>query len=326
MSDLISVIIPVYNVEPYLDACIKSVVDQTYPNLEIILIDDGSQDQCPAICDAWKLRDERIRVCHQRNGGLSAARNAGIELAKGAFLAFVDSDDTVHPQLYETLYHTILQTQADIAMCDYVCSDTPVETWPSIPLEKAVQIINRDEIFHSITVEYVVAWNKLYHRSLYEKIRYPEGRFHEDEFAAHRILWNTRRLAWVHYPMYGYLQRKGSIIQKNTLAKWWDALEAFRERVDFCAEHKRKDLAIYSADTYLSYCEKLCLQYKGIPADLWQKLIKEIQSDSQRWRRILTFSQKLRFHWLVEDTEHYFQKVKNYRGFLELVRPNKAVD
>lgn len=326
MTDLISAIIPVYNVEAYLDACIESVVNQTYQDIEIILIDDGSQDQCPEICDAWAIRDKRIRVHHQKNAGLSAARNAGIKMAKGSFLSFVDSDDTVHPQFYETLYRMALQTNANIIMCDYVCTDVPVIEWEPVPSEKNVQIIDRDEIFHSITVEYVVAWNKLYRRELFEKTCYPIKRFHEDEFVAHRLLWDAPQVVWIKYSMYGYLQREGSIIQKNTFAKFQDALDAFQDRVDFCIEHNRKDLALYSVDTYLSYCEKLYLQRKTMPLPLWKNLLKEIQIDTKEWGDILTFSQKLRFHWLISDTKNYFQKVKNYQKFRKLIRPINNVD
>ena len=116
---LICVIVPIYKVEAYLDRCICSIVEQTYQNLEILLIDDGSPDRCPELCDAWAQRDPRIRVIHKKNGGLSDARNAGIEVAKGEWLSFVDSDDYIMPQMYQRLLSVCLENQADIAVSSF---------------------------------------------------------------------------------------------------------------------------------------------------------------------------------------------------------------
>ena len=119
MEELISVIVPIYKVEHYLPKCIDSIIHQTYQNLEIILVDDGSPDNCPEICDEYAKRDKRIKVVHQENGGLSAARNSGVEMANGEFLCFVDSDDYIHPKMYEILYKNLKKFKADISICDY---------------------------------------------------------------------------------------------------------------------------------------------------------------------------------------------------------------
>ena len=122
MSDKISVIVPVYKVEKYLNRCVQSIASQTYENLEIILVDDGSPDNCGVLCDEWVQKDSRIKVVHKENGGLSSARNAGVAVATGAYVGFVDSDDYIHPQMYEKLYEALVENGADISICgcDYV--------------------------------------------------------------------------------------------------------------------------------------------------------------------------------------------------------------
>ena len=122
-DELITVIVPVYKVEKYLDRCVQSIVDQTYTNLEIILVDDGSPDNCPKMCDEWAKKDKRIKVIHKQNGGLSDARNAGLEKAKGKYVGFVDSDDYISPIMYEKLYKCIIDNQADMAMCGFSTVD-----------------------------------------------------------------------------------------------------------------------------------------------------------------------------------------------------------
>ena len=124
--DLISVIVPVYKVEAYLDRCVQSIVDQTYTNLEIILVDDGSPDRCPQMCDEWAKRDARIRVIHKPNGGGAQARNVGLERASGEYIAFVDSDDYLLPGMYEALLCALMQTNCDIAECDYYVVNSDV--------------------------------------------------------------------------------------------------------------------------------------------------------------------------------------------------------
>ena len=140
MQDLISVIVPVYKVEKYLKRCVDSILAQTYPCLEVILVDDGSPDGCPAICDEYAREDRRVRVIHKENGGLSDARNAGIDAAKGKFLGFVDSDDYVHPRFYELLLQALKEEGADIAGCDVkkVCETEKIKETEKQPVQRAV--------------------------------------------------------------------------------------------------------------------------------------------------------------------------------------------
>ena len=132
MYDLISVIIPIYRVELYLKECIDSVLNQTYKNMEIILVDDGSDDNCPNICDAYKKKDSRIQVIHKKNGGLSDARNAGIEIAKGEYICFIDSDDVIHPSFLQILYEDLIETGSDMSICHYEKVDKIPEIYKTI--------------------------------------------------------------------------------------------------------------------------------------------------------------------------------------------------
>ena len=185
-TPLISVIVPVYRVEKYLERCVKSILSQTYKNLEVILVDDGSPDQCPAICDACAEKDARVKVIHQENKGLSGARNAGIDAASGEYLAFVDSDDYVSPHFIEELYQLLQDTGCAIGQCrfSYVKGDGLVEEGDS-----AFCIYRGESLMEQLygpeekATCFVVAWNKLYRAELFKEtgIRYPEGRIHEDE-------------------------------------------------------------------------------------------------------------------------------------------------
>ena len=182
---LISIIVPVYRVESYLSRCVDSLLAQTYQNLEIILVDDGSPDQCPQICEDYAKKEERIHVIHQENRGLSGARNAGIDVAKGEYLAFVDSDDYVSDDYIQVMYDAIKATGCAISQCRFTY--TKGEKLKENRGTGAFRIYRGNSLMEKLygneeeATWFVVAWNKLYRRDLFETIRYPEGRIHEDE-------------------------------------------------------------------------------------------------------------------------------------------------
>lgn len=176
--ELISIIVPVYKVEAYLDACLDSIVNQTYRNLEIILVDDGSPDRCPSMCDAWAEKDSRIRVIHQENGGLSAARNAGLDVAKGSYVGFVDSDDMIRADMYEILLNAIQNSSKKMACCyDGWDPDVPYEVGPldkrEMDIEETVRCILKGQTGTSV-------WRRLFHRSVWDLLRFPVGEINED--------------------------------------------------------------------------------------------------------------------------------------------------
>lgn len=237
MNPLISVIIPVYNVENYLDGCVQSVLSQTYTNLEIILVDDGSPDRCGDLCDAYAKQDSRIRVIHKTNGGLSDARNAGIEQANGEWLSFLDSDDTIALNCIETLFQmTQVPESPQITSISYLSVDengTPIG------------LINTEETIHVISSKEALKWicynreltnsacGKLFHRSLFSDIRFPVGKLYEDIGTFYRLAAKSPYVATNSGQMYFYMQRSDSIMHTHFSLRHLDALQFTLEMLSF---------------------------------------------------------------------------------------------
>lgn len=215
MPELISVIIPVYKVDKYLEKCIRSVVEQTYQNLEIILVDDGSPDGCPAICDMWAARDPRIRVIHKTNGGLSSARNAGLAVASGEYVAFVDSDDWIEPNMYELLHTACIDNRTLLSVCgryDEYENGSPKRIGRCPPRKGVVAV---EEMLSNMFLGQgwdSSVWDKLYHRSLWAHICFPDGKIYEDIAIMHRVVIAAQQIALVNVPLYHYYHRSGSIV------------------------------------------------------------------------------------------------------------------
>ena len=241
VDPIVSIIVPVYKVESYLQQCINSICTQTYSNLEIILVDDGSPDHSREILDRNAELDTRIVVIHKKNGGLSSARNTGLDVAKGEYISFIDADDKVHPQFIEILLALCRQYGCEIALCDYLEISEDSVDLPLNP-QQSLFIYNRRQALYELcctrnAVKYVVAWNKLYKRDLFNKIRYPVGRIHEDEFTTYQLLWKANRIAVTNQYLYYYLQRPTSIMGNPFSVKRLDALNAYRERSFFLKEN-----------------------------------------------------------------------------------------
>lgn len=239
-TPLISVIVPVYNVEPYLAECLDSVIAQSYKHIEIILVDDGSTDQSGQLCDQYAGRDPRITVIHKKNGGLSEARNVGIDRARGEYLAFVDSDDAVAPDFLEVLYTRLTGNGADLAMCHYEMFTT---SYGDTLKTGTATIFDRAEIFrvfYQFDVIFVITWNKLYKKELFNGLRFPVGKKHEDEFMVHHILNRCSRAVLTDLPLYKYRQRPGSITSRYTLQRYLDTKDAMADRIRFAKRHNLK--------------------------------------------------------------------------------------
>lgn len=233
---MISVIVPVYNVEKYLPKCIESICGQTYRDLEIILVDDGSTDNCGKICEEYARKDDRIRVLHKQNGGLSDARNYGINEAKGEYIQFADSDDYLHPDMTRRLFQALIQNDADMAVCDFLPvkeTDSP-EFDTTAPGEvicfQKEQIMDQLQYRNTLTV---IAWNKLYKTSVFSDLRYEKGRLHEDEYLIHHILHKIKKSVYLSDKLYFYVQHEGSITGKISTKRIEDGYEAYLERLDF---------------------------------------------------------------------------------------------
>ncbi len=228
--DLISIIVPVYNVEAYLKRCIESIINQTYKDIEIILVDDGSTDNSSKICDEYKNKDKRIKVIHKVNGGLSSARNRGLDIAKGKYIGFVDSDDYISPKMYEILYKELINNKADMAMCDsiYIKNDNKIINDYNITI-----FTKKDAIKRLLTTDNKVnpsAWNKLYKKELFKNIRYPIGFVYEDIITTYLIINKCKKIVYLNCKLYKYNVRNNSIINyknKNTI---YNKLEIVEKR------------------------------------------------------------------------------------------------
>jgi len=233
MSDTISVIVPVYKVEPYLRKCLDSILSQTYTNLEIILVDDGSPDGCPAICDEYAENDPRIQVIHKENGGLSDARNAALEVATGEYIAFVDSDDWVLPDMLWMLYNGLSRAKADIAVCNYVQVYPNGEEYVCGVEEELV--LDRDEalelLLHDRQLQNYV-WNKLYAARLWKDIRFPVGQAFEDINTTWKLFDRADRAILLQDAGYCYLMRESGIVGSRSIKNEMDCVEAGMERYE----------------------------------------------------------------------------------------------
>lgn len=242
----ITVIVPVYKVEPYLHRCVDSILAQTYTDFELILVDDGSPDNCPAICEAYAAKDNRIRVIHQENGGLSAARNTGLDAAKGEYIAFVDSDDVVCETYLERLLQAMLAAQADIAVCDMVIFADGEEPKAEEERQAPVQTMTGREACLSIYRMDgripIMAWGKLYRTSLFTGVRYPVGRIHEDDATTPKVLYRAEKVALLSERLYLYRQRAGSIMSSSFSVKRFDGVLAIDSCMEFLQEREEAEL------------------------------------------------------------------------------------
>lgn len=239
MDELISVIVPVYKVEKYLDQCISSIVNQTYKNIELILVDDGSPDRCPDICDVWGEKDKRIKVIHQQNSGGGQARNRALDVASGEMIAFVDSDDYISPIMFEFLHDQFLD-DVDIVECNF-CEvhdgnalfdnkDDPFETQVFTAEEAMIENIE-DHIFRQLI------WNKIYRKSVIKNVRFPIGKKIDDEFWTYQVLGNARKLVYTNKTLYAYRQQDNSVMHLLSTDKRLEAIEAKIQRHEYICEN-----------------------------------------------------------------------------------------
>ncbi len=241
----ISIIVPVYNVEKYLRRCIDSILNQTFTDFELILVDDGSPDRCPAICDEYAADDNRIRVIHQVNAGQAAARNRALDIAKGEYISFVDSDDFIRNDYLEILYCNIKQFNADIS----VCCHQKVSDIADLVIEKKVDIpkkwTGREFLLHcfdSNNGKQWVLWDKLYCKSCFKNIRLPEGRIYEDNAVVYKLLYEANIVADSDDILYFYFQREDSTMHQDFSFKHLDWLLVLEEMVRYFNKNHENEL------------------------------------------------------------------------------------
>lgn len=318
MDYVISVIVPIYNVEPYLKRCVDSIRQQSYRNLEIILVNDGTKDRCGIICDEYEKQDDRIKVIHKENGGLSDARNAGIDIATGDFIVFIDSDDFIHHRMCERLLKKLLEANADVAICNIKYTYEGKEAESDVNGE----IVEVDGlVLDRMGAQYMyfdkqnsvistVAWNKLYKRSAFDQIRYPKGKIHEDEFTTFKILYHSEKIIYLDEQLYFYFQKNDSIMAQFN-EKRFHLFEAYRHRMQFYSDHHEYELFKKMLILYM----RMSAQYMKWSMDKQsdhQPLIKsnmyklaDIYTKNKKKIR-LTMSEKLEYRIFFLSEKLYF--------------------
>lgn len=277
---LISVVVPIYNVEKYLERCIDSIINQTYKNLEILLINDGSKDSSYEICKNVEKKDKRIKVYSKENGGLSDARNYGLERAKGEYICFIDSDDYINPKMIEKLYEQIKEKNSDIAIVHYnIVNDGEENNQEITDLKEDTYVYNSESAIRQLFYEDYYrdfAWNKLYKKSLFKNIRYPFGKLMEDLGTTYLLFDNSEKISYSKLPLYYYVQREGSILNKKNLKLEIDKTELGIKRYEYIL-NKYPYMEENKIFTYNLLVQNYHLIYNN------QELVKKAKAILKKW-------------------------------------------
>lgn len=249
MMEKISIIVPVYNVSQYIHKCIDSIINQTYSNLEIILIDDGSTDNCGVICDEYAKKDDRIKVIHKKNEGVSAARNSGIDVATGEYLGFVDSDDWIDENMYKLLYTNLKKEDADISCCNrYLVYSNNMKIYGK---QNFYEVMNSERAMELLcTIGYIgfSVYTKLFKKELFKNVRFPIGKINEETFISYKVFSKANKIVYDATPIYYYRQRKGSLTNREKINL--DAIEASKELMNFI-EKNYPNITSAAAENYI---------------------------------------------------------------------------
>ena len=306
MSERISVIVPVYKVEPYLRKCVDSILAQTYTNLEVILVDDGSPDSCGAICDEYAAKDNRVRVIHKHNGGLSDARNAGLNIATGDWLSFIDSDDWIEASMYETLLHNATKNNAEISIggvVDEVLTDNGIVITKTTQGGSVVtEVREKQSAIRHFLCNSWSAWDKIYRRMVFDGVRYPVGEINEDEAIALQLLEKCERVVYTNEVFYHYIKRPESITTSSFSPKKFAWYRHCRDNLEWIREH-HPELTEPAAARYrgalLWTLTEIAMSDKAYPAEQ-QDMLTELCNNRELFFRIPfdALNEKIRFMML----------------------------
>lgn len=295
-EELISIVIPVYNVEQYIGKCIESVQNQTYKNLQIILVDDGSTDNSGHICDDYAMKDKRILCLHKPNGGLSDARNYALDKVKGNYIAFIDSDDYVSRYYIERLYQNILDTQADVSIANFMRVRSTDQITDILKTDRNLRIFNREESFYALyeddlKYQFTTAWGKLYKTNIFDNIQYPKGRNYEDTSIAHLIYDNVSKVVYEDVNLYYYLVRDSSITKSEQYIRD-DIILAVKDRMDFFDKKlSYEDLKIKSREQYFTTLMGVYARMQSDVVNISErkrKIYMQVRSAYKKYKRELS--------------------------------------
>lgn len=311
----VSVIVPVYKVEDYLNRCVDSILNQTFEDFELILVDDGSPDNCGAMCDEYAKKDGRIHVIHQKNGGLSAARNAGIDWmisnSESEWITFIDSDDWIHSRYIELLYNSVLEQNTLISMCMFqrVKADDDLV---QVPQEVHSKLYLPENAFVLNTIDPNVsayAWGRLYHKSLFKDIRYPVGKLWEDLHVTHKLLFHCENIAVVEEKLYYYFVNADGIVNSSWNMRKLDSVEGFEQLIKFFENRPETEIHRKSV---LSCCETI---YNNI---FWSQ--RSLLPISEK-RKAKAYLQKKMVHLLIHYRKRYGITMCDFCHYYEVAFP-----
>ena len=326
---LISVVVPVYKVEKYLNRCVDSILNQTFTDFELILVDDGSPDNCGKICDDYAKRDNRVNVIHKQNGGLSEARNYGIEWAlknsNSEWITFIDSDDWVHPLFLELLLDAVVKNNVNLGICDYL--STKADELEEKEINNRVELFSTEDFWTQYDGNSIVAWGKIYKKQDFSDIRYPVGKLHEDAFTTYKIFFKYKEIAYVNEKIYYYYFNPNGIMQSSWTPKRIDELDGHRAIIRFFDDIKKENLkkfeikklilltcnhislvknspCIVSKQKYVHILRKKTLKYfKKFGKELGLSLKKDA------WIYECMYPRRMNFYWIIKSQINKFSKV-----------------
>ena len=310
MRSMLSIITPVYNSVQFLNQSVNSILHQTYTDFELILIDDGSIDGSSDLCDSFANQDNRIQVIHQNNQGQAAARNRALDICRGDYVAFVDSDDYVHPRMFEYLIAMIEESGADVAVCSYEKGRQNNYTWHSV--SNSYQLFPGKEFvrdsFIAQTGKSWLLWDKIYKRSCFDVIRLPEGRINEDNATVYKILYNTEKVADCDDVLYYYYTNESSTVNQKFKLKHLDYLLVLEEMIDFFTNHHEPELLDWANKSYLYSL-----------ADMYRKVhenCSEPSVEAELKRKLLA--------QYKQEKEKYPINMETYPSVIEVLKPTYA--
>lgn len=316
MNDLISIIVPIYNMENFLAKSLDSILNQTYEEFELLLIDDGSTDSSSSICDSYANNDERIKVVHQSNKGISGARNTGLKIAKGKYIMFIDPDDFISYDMIEKLYLNININKADISVCNYMCIYNDFKNKSLIPEgiysnHDAIELLLKDDNMPSYL------WNKLYRNVVWNNIYFPEGKRYEDTYVMHKVFMNANRISVIADALYMYVRHEASITFCTSRLNSWEMIEALESRKNDLKGTAFYDIACQTEMIKIraNLCE-LRLSQNQYDA-YYNKLLNKLKEIYNMQKDKIKISSKIKFtvFFLFPDIFTKYYEKKHYNGF-----------
>ncbi len=301
----IAIIVPVYKVEKYLSRCVDSILNQTYQDFELILVNDGSPDNCGKICDEYAEKDNRIYVIHKENGGLSDARNAGLDWmfanSKSEWLTFVDSDDWIHPQYLEVMLDAVINNGALMSICNYVQANE-LSSFNMIS-DYDVILKESEEAYVDDEIATMPAFTKLYSRVLWKDLRFPKGKLHEDAYITHIPIFSAKKIATVHEKLYFYYYNETGIMNSSWSPKRMDELDAWKKRLKYLKQNNYKNA-----------------YKKDLQSFLWIFIQRLSEIDKKKYNKYIVIIKLSLIDALIKS--QHSLNLKQKRDFFHLIRTN----